>query len=210
MDWNIKVGIHNQMPVGFDKLNGNDLASNNPKLTDSVEDVLVVTRSKTRAQLIKSNITQQPIQQSSDKSMKVETNVLVNNNDLTKTWDVVNDLDRIALKLVPVDKLMIDRSDDQVLVNRVDKTINPIDRPLTAGSLNSVVHMTDNHDNAVDDSVNCTADASFKTKDDDIDLSGLPDLLKENENIKWYTVLDLDSSQLIKWQKTCTDLKCFK
>ena len=44
------------------------------------------------------------------------------------TWD------RIALKLVPVDKLTIDRSDDQILVNRVDKTINPIDRPLTASS----------------------------------------------------------------------------
>ena len=88
----------------------NDLASNNPKLTDAVEDVLVVTRSKTRDQLIKSNIAQQPIKQSSDKSMKVETNVLVNNNDVTKTRDVVNDLDRIALKLVPVDKLIIDRS----------------------------------------------------------------------------------------------------
>ena len=80
--------------------------------------------------MIKSNITQQPIKQLSDKSMKVETKVLVNNNDVTKTRDVVNDLDRIALKLVPVDKLMIDRSDDLVLVNRVDKTINPIDRPL--------------------------------------------------------------------------------
>ena len=49
MDGNIRVGIHNQMPVGFDMLYGNDLASNNPKLTDAVEDVLVVTRSKTRA-----------------------------------------------------------------------------------------------------------------------------------------------------------------
>ena len=44
--------------------------------------------------------------------MKVETNVLFNNNDVTKTRNVVNDLDRIAFKLVPVDKLMIDRSDD--------------------------------------------------------------------------------------------------
>ena len=43
MDGNIKVGIHNQMPVGFDMLYGNDLASNNSKLTDAVEDVLVVT-----------------------------------------------------------------------------------------------------------------------------------------------------------------------
>ena len=81
--------------------------------------------------------------------MKVETNVLVNNNDVTKTRDVVNDLDRISLKLVPVDKLIIDRSHDQVLVNRVDKTINPIDRPLIASSLDSVVDMTDDHDDAV-------------------------------------------------------------
>ena len=109
---------------------GNDLASNNPKLTDAVEDVLVVTRFKTRSQLIQSNITQQPIKQSSDKSMKVETNVLVNNNDVTNTRNVVNDLDRIALQLVPVDKLVIDRSNDHVLINRVDKTINSIDRPL--------------------------------------------------------------------------------
>ena len=85
MDGNIKVGIHNQMPVGFDMLYGNDLASNNPKLTDAVEEVLVVTRSKTRAQLTKFNITQQSIKQSSDKSMKVEANVFVNNNDVTKT-----------------------------------------------------------------------------------------------------------------------------
>ena len=183
LDGNIKVGIHNQMPGGFDMLYGNDLASNNPKVTDAIEDVLVVTRSKTRAQLIKSNITQQPIKQSSDKSMKV-TNVLVNNNDVTKTRDVVNDLDIIALKLVPVDKLMIDRSDDQVLVNRVDKTINPIDRPLIASSVDSVVDMTDDHDDAVDDSVNCIADASFKMEVDDIDLSGLPDLFKEHENIE--------------------------
>ena len=84
--------------------------------------------------MIKYNITQQPIKQSSDKSMKVDTNVLVNNNDVTKTRYVVNDLDRIALKLVPVDKLIIDRSDDQVLVNRVDKTSNPIDQPLIASS----------------------------------------------------------------------------
>ena len=66
--------------------------------------------------------------------MKVKTNVLVNNNDVTKTRDVVNDLDRIALKLEPVDKLMIDRSDNQVLDNRVSKTINPIDRSLIASS----------------------------------------------------------------------------
>ena len=33
MDGNIKVGIHNQMPVGLDMLYGNDLASNNLKLT---------------------------------------------------------------------------------------------------------------------------------------------------------------------------------
>ena len=117
-------------------------------------------------------------------------------------------MDRIALKLLPVDKLMIDRSDDQVLVNRVDKTIKPNDRSLTASSLYSVVHMTVNHEYAVDDSVNCTADASFKTNVDDIDLSGLPDLLKEHENIKWNTMLDLDRFKLIKWQKTCTDLKC--
>ena len=52
MDGNIKVGIHNQMPVGFDMLYGNDLTSNNPKLTDAVEDVLDVNRSETRAQLI--------------------------------------------------------------------------------------------------------------------------------------------------------------
>ena len=102
---------------------------------------------------------------------------------------------------------MIDRFDDQVLVNRVDKTINSIDRPLTASSLDSVVHMTDNHDNAVDDSVNCPADTSFKTKVDEIDLSWLLDLLKEHENIKWNTMLDLDRFKLIKWQKTCTDLK---
>ena len=75
MDGNVKVAIHNEMPIGFDMLYGNDLACNNAKLTDAVEDVLVVTRSKTRAQLIKSNITQQPIKQSSDKSMKVDTNV---------------------------------------------------------------------------------------------------------------------------------------
>ena len=111
-------------------------------------------------------------------------------------------MDRIVLKFVPVDKLMIDRSDDQVLVNRVDKTINTIDLPLIASSLYSVVDMTDDHDDAVDDSVNCTADASFKTKVDDIDLSGLPDLFKEQENIKWNTVSDLDRSQLIKWEKT--------
>ena len=67
---------------------------------------------------------------------------------------------------MPVDKLIIDRSDDQVLVNRVDKTINPIDRSVIASSLDSAVDMTDNNDNAVDDSVNCTADASFKTKDE--------------------------------------------
>ena len=163
MDGNIKVGIHNPMPVGFDMLYGNDLARNNPKLIDAVDDVLVVTRSKTRAQLIKSNITQRPIKQSSDKSMKVDTNVLVNNNDVTNDRDVVNDLERIAVKLVPVYKLIIDRSGDQVLVNRVDKTINLIDRPLIANSLDSAIDMTDNHDNAVDDSVNCTADASFKT-----------------------------------------------
>ena len=142
--------------------------------------------------------------------MKVDTNVLVNNNDVTKTRDVVNDLNRIALKLMPVDKLMIDRSDDQVLVNRVDKTINPIDRLLTASSLDSVVHMTDNHDNAVDDSVNCPTDTSFMTKVDDIDLSWLLDQLKEHENINWNTVLDLDRFKLMKWQKTCTDLKCLK
>ena len=81
MDGDIKVGIHNQMRVGFE-------------------------------------------------SMKVEIKVLVNNNDVTKTRDVVNDLDRIALKVVPVDKLMIDRSD----VNRIDKTINLIDRSLIASS----------------------------------------------------------------------------
>ena len=46
MDGNFKVGIHNEMPIGFDRLYGNDLAGNNPKLTDAVEDVLVVTRSK--------------------------------------------------------------------------------------------------------------------------------------------------------------------
>ena len=135
--------------------------------------------------MIKSNITQQPIKQSSDKSTKVETKILVNNNDVTKSRDVVNDLDRIAFKLVPVDKLMIDRSDDQVLVNRVDKTINPIDRPLIASSVDSLVDMTDDH----------------------IDLSGLPDLFKEHENIKWNTVLNLDRSHLLKWQKNCTDLK---
>ena len=73
--------------------------------------------------------------------------------------------------------------------------------------MDSLIDITDNHDNAVDDSVNCTADASFKKKVDDIDLSGLPDLLKEHENIKWNTVLDLDISQLIKWQQICTDLK---
>ena len=178
IEGNIKVGIHNQMPVGFDMLYGNDLAINNPKLTDAVEDVLVVTRLKTRAQLIKSNITQQPIKQSSDKSMKVETKVLVNNNEVTETRDVVSDLDGIAFKLVPVDKLMNDRSDDQVLVSRVDKISNPIDRPLIASSVDRVVDMTDEHDDAVDDSVNCIADASFKTKVDDIDLSGLPVLLK--------------------------------
>ena len=187
------------MPVGFDMLYGNDLASNNPKLTDAVEEILVVTRSKTRAQLINSNITQQPIKQSSDKLMKVETKVLVNN--VTKTRDVVNDLDRIAFKLEPVDKLMIDQSDDQVLVNRVDKTINPIYRPLIASSVDSVVDMMNDHDDTVDDSVNCTADALFKTEVDDIDLSGLPDLFKEHENIKRNTLLDLDISQLIKWQK---------
>ena len=60
--------------------------------------------------------------------MKVDTNVVVNNNDVTKTRDVVNDLDRIAF--VPVDKLVNDRSNDHVLINRVDKTINSIDRPL--------------------------------------------------------------------------------
>ena len=206
-DGNINVGMHNQMSVGFDMLYGNDLASNNPKLTDAVENVLVVTRSKTRANLIKSNITQQPIKQSSDKCIKVATNVLVNNNDVTKTRNVVNDLDRIDFKLVPVDKLMIDRSHDQVLVNRVDNTINPIDRPLIASSLDSVVDMTDDHNDAVDNSVNCTADASFKTEVDDIDPSGLPDLFKEHENIKWNTVLDLDRSQLTQWQKTCTDLR---
>ena len=61
--------------------------------------------------------------------------------------------------------------------------------------------MMDDHDDAVDDSVNCTADASFKTEVDDIDISGLPDLFMEHEIIKWNTVLDLDRSQLIKWQK---------
>ena len=88
--------------------------------------VLVIARSKTRAQLIAFNTLQQPIKQYSDKSMKIETTVLVNNNDVSKTREVVNDLDRI----VPVDKLMIDRSDDQVLFNRFDKTINKIDRTL--------------------------------------------------------------------------------
>ena len=94
-----------------------------------------------------------------------------------------------------------------MLINRVDKTINPIDCPLIASSLDSVVDMTDNHDDAVDDSANCTADASFKTEVDDMYLSGLPNLFKEHENIKWKTVLDLDRYLLIKWQKTCTDLK---
>ena len=165
--------------------------------------VLVITRSKTRAQLIAFNTLQQPIKQYSDKSMKIETKVLVNNNDVSKTREVVNDLDRI----VPVDKLMIDRSDDLVLVNRVDKTINPIDRPLIASSLDSVVDMTDDHDDAVDDSVNCIADVSFKMEIDDIDLSESPDRFKEHENIKWNTLLNLDRSQLIEWQKNCTDLK---
>ena len=96
---------------------------------------------------------------------------------------------------------MIDQSDDQVLVNRVDKTINPIDRPLIASSLDSAVDMTDDHDDAVDDCVNCTADASFKMEVHDIDLSVLPDLFREYENIKLNTLLDLDRSQLIKWQK---------
>ena len=79
---------------------------------------------------------------------------------------------------------MIDRSDNQMLVNRVDKTINPIDRPLIASSVDSVVDMTDDHDDAEDDSVNLTAYASFKTEVDDIDLSGLPDIFKEHKNIK--------------------------
>ena len=143
MDGNIKVGIHNQLLVGFDMLNGNNFTSNNPMLAGAVENVLVVTRSKTRAQLTKSNITQQQIKQSSGKSMVVEANVLINNNDVAKTRDVVNDLNRIALKLVPVDKLMIDRSNDKVLVHRVDKTINPIDRSLIASSVDSMVDMMD-------------------------------------------------------------------
>ena len=87
---------------------------------------------------------------------------------------------------------MIDRSEDQVVVNRVDKTINPIDRPLTASSVDSVVDMTDDHDDAVDDGANCKADAFFRTEVDDIDLSGLPDLFKEHKNIEWNTVMDLD------------------
>ena len=94
-----------------------------------------------------------------------------------------------------------------MVVSRVDKIINPIDRPLTASSLYSVVDMTDDDDDAVDDSVNCIADASFKMEVDGIDLSGLPDRFKEHENIKWKTLLDLDRSQLIEWQKNCTDLK---
>ena len=67
--------------------------------------------------------------------------------------------------------------------------------------MDSVVDMTDDHDDVVDDSVNCTADASFEAEVDDIDLSGLPNLFKEHENIELNTVLNLDRSQLIKWQK---------
>ena len=105
--------------------------------------------------MIKSNITWQPIKQSSDKSIKFETKAFVNNNDVNKTPDVVDDLGRIALKLVPVEKLMTDQSDDQVLVNRVEKTINPIDQPFIDSSLDSVVDMTHDHDDAVDDSRYC-------------------------------------------------------
>ena len=139
--------------------------------------------------MIKSNITQRPIKRSSDKSIKVETKVFVNNNDVTETRDAVSDLGRIAFKLMPVKKLMTDQSDDhdQVLVNRVEKTINPTDQPLIASSVDRVVDMTDDPDDAVDDSVNCTADAAFKSEVVDIVLSGLPDLFKEHENIKWDT-----------------------
>ena len=65
----------------------------------------------------------------------------------------------------------------------------------------SIIHLPDD---VIDDSVNSIADASFKTVVDDIELPGL---LKKHDNIKWNTVLDLDRSHLIKWQKTCTDLK---
>ena len=37
MDGNIKVGIHNQMLVGFDMLYDYDLVINNPRLTDAID-----------------------------------------------------------------------------------------------------------------------------------------------------------------------------
>ena len=44
MGGDIQVGIHDQMPVEFDMLYGNELASNHSKLTDAFGDLLVATR----------------------------------------------------------------------------------------------------------------------------------------------------------------------
>ena len=111
------TGVHDQIPVGFDLLYGNDLANhNNASVIDNLAEIMVITRSKARSQ-----------------SASINNSIILNQSNLNKHIIVKSTVNNKS-KVVDVDKV---GNKDNVLstLHGAGYTLFNVDKHSTDGSL---------------------------------------------------------------------------
>ena len=219
---NIKFGVTNGIPMGFDCLVGNDIAKSNS--SNPFDDIFVVTRAKARALTralttptfnsnSKTDLSTDLTESANSKSnVQLITDIVTDH--LTNKVDTVIDCDSnnpFDSTISTVDST-VDRSIDSVnKVNEVSTDVVTVnhDAEDDANHLNDEVN---------DSSLNCKVDvidgqdlnSTYDQETDEIEqcnLSGISELFVEPKQITWNDMLRLYNETLSKWQHQCADLK---